>query len=197
MAGSARLLLVWLPMLPRPALDQVVGEYAVFGSDSRTVDASEFGAAPAVAAFDLVDPAFGTDAPLNHLAERAQLGSRCAPQEGSSDRGLRAIRRTVDHHSWTLSRGQGVSRWLGRAPGRCVSHASSAVRGVIDGRLAAADERFRGSTTVDVDGRLGRYCRIKRDDQQLRDLLECVWPAVLDGAGSPFRAASWRASLHL
>jgi transposase len=31
--------------------------------------------------------------------------------------------------------------------------------------------------------------------QQLRDLLECVWPAVLDAAGSPFRSASWCASL--
>ena len=33
------------------------------------------------------------------------------------------------------------------------------------------------------------------DVQQLRDLLECVWPAVLDASGSPFRSASWRASL--
>jgi transposase len=31
--------------------------------------------------------------------------------------------------------------------------------------------------------------------QQLRDLLECVWPAVLDAAGAPFRSASWRAAL--
>jgi transposase len=31
--------------------------------------------------------------------------------------------------------------------------------------------------------------------QQLRDLLDCVWPAVLDAAGSPFRSASWQASL--
>ena len=30
---------------------------------------------------------------------------------------------------------------------------------------------------------------------QLRDLLECVWPAVLAGSGSPFRSASWRACL--
>jgi transposase len=33
------------------------------------------------------------------------------------------------------------------------------------------------------------------DVQQLRDLLECVWPAVLAASGSPFRSASWRASL--
>jgi hypothetical protein len=29
----------------------------------------------------------------------------------------------------------------------------------------------------------------------LPDLLECVWPAVLAASGSPFRSASWRASL--
>jgi transposase len=31
--------------------------------------------------------------------------------------------------------------------------------------------------------------------QQLRDLLECVWPAVLAAAGSPFRSKTWCASL--
>jgi transposase len=31
--------------------------------------------------------------------------------------------------------------------------------------------------------------------QQLRDLLDCVWPAVLEAAASPFRSASWQASL--
>src|SRR5918995_414737 len=31
--------------------------------------------------------------------------------------------------------------------------------------------------------------------QQVRDLLDCVWPAVLDASGSPFRSASWQASL--
>lgn len=31
--------------------------------------------------------------------------------------------------------------------------------------------------------------------QQLRDLLECVWPAVLDAAGSPFRSKTWCAAL--
>lgn len=30
---------------------------------------------------------------------------------------------------------------------------------------------------------------------QLRDLLECVWPAVLDAAGKPFDSKSWCASL--
>lgn len=31
--------------------------------------------------------------------------------------------------------------------------------------------------------------------QQLRDLLECVWPAVLDAAAQPFKSATWRACL--
>lgn len=31
--------------------------------------------------------------------------------------------------------------------------------------------------------------------QQLRDLLECAWPAVLDAAAQPFRSRSWQASL--
>jgi transposase len=30
---------------------------------------------------------------------------------------------------------------------------------------------------------------------QIRDLLECAWPAVLGASGSPFRSASWRACL--
>jgi transposase len=30
---------------------------------------------------------------------------------------------------------------------------------------------------------------------QIRDLLECAWPAVLSAAGSPFRPASWRAAV--
>ena len=30
---------------------------------------------------------------------------------------------------------------------------------------------------------------------QIRDLLECAWPAVLAASGSPFRSASWRAAL--
>ncbi len=31
--------------------------------------------------------------------------------------------------------------------------------------------------------------------KQIRDLLECAWPAVLTASGSPFRSASWRAAL--
>jgi transposase len=30
---------------------------------------------------------------------------------------------------------------------------------------------------------------------QVRDLLECAWPAVLDASGAPFRSATWRAAV--
>jgi hypothetical protein len=30
---------------------------------------------------------------------------------------------------------------------------------------------------------------------QIRDLLECAWPAVLSASGAPFRSASWRAAV--
>lgn len=33
--------------------------------------------------------------------------------------------------------------------------------------------------------------------QQLRDLLECVWPAVLDAAAKPLESASWLAALQV
>jgi transposase len=33
--------------------------------------------------------------------------------------------------------------------------------------------------------------------QQMRDLLECVWPAALDTARQPFRSATWMAALHV
>lgn len=33
--------------------------------------------------------------------------------------------------------------------------------------------------------------------QQLRDLLECAWPAVLDAAAQPFGSKSWQASLSV
>jgi len=55
----------------------------------------------------------------------------------------------------------------------------------------------------------GNWCRLRhlgarRNDQlveagaarqQLRDLLECVWPAVLTTAGQPLRSMTWRAAM--
>ena len=31
--------------------------------------------------------------------------------------------------------------------------------------------------------------------QQIRDLLECAWPAVLDAARQPFKSTTWQAAL--
>ena len=31
--------------------------------------------------------------------------------------------------------------------------------------------------------------------QQMRDLLECAWPAVLDAARQPFKSTTWHAAL--
>src|SRR5699024_11122430 len=33
--------------------------------------------------------------------------------------------------------------------------------------------------------------------QQLRDLLECVWPAVLTAAAQPFKSTTWVAALSV
>lgn len=45
-----------------------------------------------------------------------------------------------------------------------VRRASVPLGATIEARLAAADDRFRRSTTDDADGRLGRYFRIGPDD---------------------------------
>jgi transposase len=33
--------------------------------------------------------------------------------------------------------------------------------------------------------------------QQMRDLLECAWPAVLDTARQPFKSTTWHAALTI
>jgi hypothetical protein len=57
----------------RADLDEVVGEDAVSAPRSGSVDAGEFGAVPAVAAFDVVDSAFGSGAPFDLLAEGSSV----------------------------------------------------------------------------------------------------------------------------
>ena len=52
-----------------PDLDEVVGEDAVSAPGSGSADAGEFGAVPAVASFDVVDPSFGSGAPFDLVAE--------------------------------------------------------------------------------------------------------------------------------
>src|SRR5258705_2574826 len=54
-------------------LDEVVGEDAVSAPGSGAVDAGEFGAVPAVAAFEVVDPSFGSGPPFDLVAEGAAV----------------------------------------------------------------------------------------------------------------------------
>lgn len=55
------------------ALDRVVGEDAVSAPGSGAGDGGEFGAVPAVAAFDVVDPAFGSGSPFDLVAEGSSV----------------------------------------------------------------------------------------------------------------------------
>ena len=54
-------------------LDEVVCEDAVSAPGSGSVDAGEFGAVPAVASFDVVDPSFGSGPPFDFVAEGAPV----------------------------------------------------------------------------------------------------------------------------
>ena len=54
-------------------LDEVVGEHAVSAPRSGSVDAGEFGAVPAVASLDVVDPSFGSGPPFDLLAEGSSV----------------------------------------------------------------------------------------------------------------------------
>jgi transposase len=52
------------------------------------------------------------------------------------------------------------------------------------GRLRHLDAR-RGQLTADASAAVN----------QVRDLLECAWPAALGAAARPFRSATWRAAV--
>ena len=57
----------------RADLDEVVGEHAVSAPRSGSVDAGEFGATPAVASLDVVDPSFGSRPPFHLVAEGSSV----------------------------------------------------------------------------------------------------------------------------
>jgi hypothetical protein len=74
---------------------------------------------------------------------------------------------------------------------------------VIIARLAAGLHCYEPERADAVRARL-RHLGARRDQlttsataqvNQVRDLLECAWPAVLGASGSPFRSASWRAAV--
>jgi transposase len=74
---------------------------------------------------------------------------------------------------------------------------------VIIARLAARLCCYEPERTSEAYARLrhlaARRAQLVTDvsagTHQLRDLLECAWPAVLDAAGAPFRSATWCAAL--
>src|SRR4051794_21350955 len=76
---------------------------------------------------------------------------------------------------------------------------------VIIARLAAELRCYVPERTGETWARLrhlgARRLRLVAEDtacvQQLRDLLECAWPAVLGAAGAPFRSKSWCAALSV
>ena len=74
---------------------------------------------------------------------------------------------------------------------------------VIIARLAAGLHCYEPERADAVWARL-QHLGARRDQltvaataevNQIRDLLECAWPAVMAAAGSPFRSASWRAAV--
>jgi hypothetical protein len=54
-------------------LDEVVGEDAVSAPDPGSGQGGQFGAVPAVAAFEVVDPSFASCAPFDLGAERFSM----------------------------------------------------------------------------------------------------------------------------
>jgi len=76
---------------------------------------------------------------------------------------------------------------------------------VIIARLAAGLHCYQPERADEVWARLrhlgARRRQLSADAtasvNQIRDLLECAWPAVLDTSGAPFRSASWRAAVSV
>src|SRR5258707_12895193 len=70
-------------------LDEVVGEDAVSAPGSGSVDPGEFGAVPAVASFDVVDPSFASGPPFHLVAEGAPVFELAARRAGFTRAGDR------------------------------------------------------------------------------------------------------------
>src|SRR4051794_2998304 len=76
---------------------------------------------------------------------------------------------------------------------------------VLIARLTAQLRCYAPEPVDETWGRL-RHLGVRREQlitanvaqvQQIRDLLECVWPAVLDTAAQPFRSKTWAAAMHV
>jgi len=87
--GAARPLWVSVSCCEGADFDEIVGEDPVSVPGSDSVDAGEFGAVPAVASFDVVDPPFGSGPPFDFLAEGSpvfELSARRCWFTGARDR---------------------------------------------------------------------------------------------------------------
>jgi hypothetical protein len=95
--------------------------------------------------------------------------------------------------------GSGCGGWAGLLLAPAQGGAQVGAVLVAPGRLDQLGAQVRVAGLGDASTVEPRRNRLTTDAtaqmQQLRDLLECVWPAVLDAAGAPFRSASWRAAL--
>ena len=72
-------------------LDEVVCEYAVPAPGSGSVDAGEFGAVPAVASFEVADPAFGSGSPFDLGAEGPPCSNSRRAAPGLPLRGIATV----------------------------------------------------------------------------------------------------------
>jgi transposase len=113
---------------------------------------------------------------------------------------------------WTSSLRSGGWRWCAREPllacrareGEDLTFGKSDPKdAVIIARLAAGLHCYEPERADAVRARL-RHPGARRNQlttdataevNQVRDLLECAWPAVLSASGAPFRSASWRAAV--
>jgi hypothetical protein len=75
-----------------PIVTKVVGEDAVAAPGSGAIDAGGFGAVPAVAAFEVIDSAFGSGPPFDLVAEGSPVFKFAAAALGLLLRGIATLR---------------------------------------------------------------------------------------------------------
>src|SRR5262249_49389088 len=97
-------------------LDEVVGEDAVSAPGSGTGDAGQFGAVPAVASFQMVDPSFGSGSPFDLVAEGASVFKLAAGCRGLAHPRDRYIAHS-DLVQVAFNRGIAVAAVCGHCPG--------------------------------------------------------------------------------
>jgi hypothetical protein len=180
-------------------LDEVVGEDAVSAPGSGSVDAGEFGAVPAVASFDVVDPSFGSGPPFDLVAEGAPVFELAACGAGF---GL-----TWDRHAAhtelkqvTFDRGLAVAAVGGDRTGRTSSAGGDALdrrgqlRGI--GRVADLDGVVEDDPVGVVDdlgfvAELDRLAQAAFADRAGIDIVQADQPGADSGITPANRLRVW------